>query len=73
MSRITLPDNVLTFLERLHSKSELCDSAGRVVGLFVPPEESSSDVPELPAGELDRRRRSDKWHTTAEVLAKLKD
>jgi hypothetical protein len=69
MSRITLPDNVLAVLEQQHSKTELCDASGRVVGLFVPPD----DAPELPAGELERRRQSNRWHTTAEVLAKLKD
>ncbi len=73
MSRITLPENVLSVLEHIDSKTELCDSSGRVIGVFVPPEDSKSEAPELPPGELERRRNSDRWHTTAEVLAQLKD
>jgi hypothetical protein len=73
MSRITLPENVLSFLESLPSKAELCDSTGRVVGVFAPAEEACADAPELPAGELERRRQSSKWFSTADVLARLKD
>jgi hypothetical protein len=70
MSRVTLPENVLSFLESLPSKAELCDSTGRVVGVFEPRDEAA---PELPPGELERRRQSKKWFSTADVLARLKD
>jgi hypothetical protein len=73
MSRITLPENVLTFLESLRASAELCDSTGRVVGVFAPAKEAAADAPELPPGELERRRQSSKWFSTADVLARLKD
>jgi hypothetical protein len=73
MSRVTLPENVLSFLESLPTKAELCDSTGRVVGVFAPTDEAASDAPELPPGELERRRQSKKWFSTADVLARLKD
>ena len=73
MSRITVSDDVLAVLGGLHAKTELCDTGGRVVGLFVPAAEATAIPPELPAGELERRRRSTTWHTTADVLARLKE
>ncbi len=62
MTRIKLPENLLSVLRYIDSKTELCDSCGRVIGTFIPPDDANWESADLPTnGELDRRRQIDRW------------
>jgi hypothetical protein len=66
----TLPGKLPGLLQPV----ELCDTSGRVLGLFVPHlDPSEYDLePQISEEELERRKSSnEKRYTTAEVLAYL--
>jgi hypothetical protein len=70
---ITVPESVSWMLLKAGGPVEVRDEAGRVLGRFLPPAPTDFDrsVPELPPGELERRRQSKEWYTTEEVLKRL--
>ena len=67
MSRVVLDAATLAKLLQTPLPVEVCDEQGKVVGTFRPRVE-----PQVSNEELRRREQSDKWYTTAEVLAHLK-
>lgn len=74
MSRVTLSARLIEELQKLSRPADLCDESGRVVGQFVP--NGSALIleplsPELSPEELKQRKKTGKWYTTAQVLAKL--
>jgi hypothetical protein len=75
MSRIILDADVIARLSELTVGAEVCGPDGKVIGYFRPkldPAKYSPLEPQISEEELQRRENSDKWHTTAEVLAHLK-
>jgi hypothetical protein len=74
MSRLIVPASLSGQLIRLEQSVELCDESGRVLGLFLPspdPSEYERVEPQISEEELQRRERSDKWYSTAEVIKHL--
>lgn len=74
MTRIVIDSALPAKLPELTQPVELCDSAGRVVGRFFPTLDASEFEPVDPNvtdDELQRRKQSTSWYTTAEVLARL--
>ena len=74
MPKFTLDAELAKKLNDYRQGAELCDPMGKVIGRFVPafdPAEWEILGTEISEEELDRRSRSDKWHTTEEVLAHL--
>ncbi|MBY0521927.1 MAG: hypothetical protein K2R98_00925 [Gemmataceae bacterium] len=75
MSKITLDAVLRSKLPDLSQPLELCDEAGKVVARITPvldPAEWDLTEPPYTEEELQQSERSDKWYTTAEVLAHLK-
>ena len=75
MQKITVPDLMVLDLERVAQGAKLCDSAGRVLGFFVPaivPAEYETE-PDLSDEELARIENSTEWYSTAEVLRHLEN
>jgi hypothetical protein len=75
MTQILLDEALRTKLLNLAQPLELIDETGRVVGRVLPAVDLSQYEPwepELDEEELRRREKSDKWYTTAQVLAHLK-
>lgn len=73
MTRIVLDDRLRSRFLDFARPLELCDAAGRVVGMFVPTVDYAAVErarPPLSDQELDRRNQSASF-TTAEVLARL--
>jgi hypothetical protein len=76
MTQITLDAALANKLQQLTQVVELCDPSGQVVGRFLPLIDLSEwepCEPEISEEELQRRERSDKWYTTEEVLAHLRN
>jgi hypothetical protein len=73
MSQLTLDSALAKQLHAFQDVVELRDPAGNLVGRFVPAgmAEYESVEPPIDEGELQRREKSTKWHTTVEVLAHL--
>ena len=75
MTRIVLDSDLESKLLNLTQPLELCDKAGRVRARVTPiydPAEHGPLEPQISEEELRRREKSDKWYTTAEVLAHLR-
>lgn len=75
MTRIIVDEELRSKLHNLEQPLELCDESGRVLGRVVPNLDLSQYEPlepQISREELQRRKNSDKWYTTAEVLAHLK-
>jgi hypothetical protein len=73
MTRIILDESWRSKLTGFATPVELCDEAGRVVGMFVPAADYAAverSRPPLSDEELDRRAGSASY-ATAEVLARL--
>lgn len=67
----TLPEK----LPGLTQPVELCDPTGRVLGRYIPQVDLADYEPLEPQvsdEELQRRKQSAEWYTTAEVLAHLR-
>ncbi|HEV3415573.1 MAG TPA: hypothetical protein VG056_02115 [Pirellulales bacterium] len=74
MDAHVLPDNIAIELGRLAYTTQLCDAAGRSLGIFVPafdPSQYEVIGPEPTPEELQRIRQSDEWYSTDEVLRHL--
>lgn len=75
MTQITIDAELTRKLQQLSNSAELCDSAGKVLGRFVPQLDLSEwerCEPEISEEELQRREQSlEKRYSTAEVLAHL--
>jgi hypothetical protein len=69
MSQLTLDAALAKQLHAFHDIVELRDPAGNVVGHYVP--EYEPFEPPIDEAELQRREKSDKWHTTDAVLSHL--
>lgn len=75
MTRIIVDDELRTKLHNFAQPLELCDESGRLLARLVPQLDASQFEPRDPSiseEELRRREQSNKWRTTAEVLAHLK-
>ena len=75
MTRIIVDDELQAKLRAPHDEVELRDAAGRVFGRFVPVVDLSEWEPVGPGiseEELDKRARSQKWHSTEKVLAHIR-
>jgi hypothetical protein len=74
MTRIIVDDDLQSKLQNFTKPLELCDKAGRVLARVFPvidPALYEPVEPQISDDELQRRRESTKWYTTAEVLAYL--
>jgi hypothetical protein len=73
MSQLTLDSALAKQLHAFREVVELRDPAGNLVGRFVPAElaEYEAVEPPIDEAEMKRREKSNKWHTTDEVLAHL--
>ncbi len=75
MTRIMIDETLRSKLHNLSEPLELCDASGRVIADVVPrPDLSAYEPWEPPISEeeLQRREHSAKWHSTPEVLARLR-
>lgn len=75
MTRIIVDDELRNRLHNFVQPLELCDESGRLLARLVPHIDLSQFEPREPSiseEELRRREQSNKWHTTAEVLAHLR-
>jgi hypothetical protein len=75
MTKITVDAALLSKLNNLTEPLELCDEAGHVLAKVRPvydPALYGPLEPQVSNEELDRRFKSDKWYTTAEVLEHLR-
>lgn len=81
MSRIVLEESVVQKLLQATGPAELCDTSGRVIGVFVPPSKHDMTgwvpvTPEPTEEELDHMEQQNaggKRYTTAEVIAYLEN
>jgi hypothetical protein len=76
MTRIIVDDALRNKLHNFAQPLELCDESGRILARLVPQFDLSQFEPREPSiseEELQRREQSNKWYTTAEVLAHLKE
>lgn len=73
MIRIPLDQTLRDKLRNLTEPLELCDEAGVVVARVYPvADDFEPREPQVSEEELDRREKSDKWWTTAELLEHLR-
>ena len=75
MTRIMIDETLRSKLHNFSEPLELCDASGRVVADVVPrldPSEYEPWEPPMSEEELRRREQSAKWHSTPEVLARLR-
>jgi hypothetical protein len=75
MTRIIVDEVLRSKLRDFVQPLELCDASGRILARLIPHIDACQFVPREPSiseEELQRREQSNKWHTTAEVLAHLK-
>ncbi len=74
MIRIVLDAELRSKLHNLAGPIELCNESGGVVARIVPvlnPAEYEAVEPQISREELERRKQSSRWYTTAEVLRHL--
>lgn len=72
MTRITVDPELLSKLLNLTQPLELCDASGKILAQLVPAPTGRPWVPDFTEEELREAENSDKWYTTAEVLARLR-
>jgi hypothetical protein len=75
MTRITVDAQMLEKLKNLTEPLELCNEAGHVLAKVRPvydPALYGPLEPQISKEELDRRFKSERWYTTAEVLEHLR-
>ena len=78
MTRVIADENLRVGLKSFAEPLEICDESGRILGFFHP---GAVDDPEALAWadsviteeELERARQSKVWHTTEEVLERLRN
>lgn len=71
MTRVTVDADLLSKLHNLTERVQLCDLSGKVMAEVVPAADLQPWIPEFTEEELREAEQSDKWYTTAEVLARL--
>lgn len=74
MTRIVVNDTLRSLLHNLTHPLELCDASGRVLAHVSPVSDLSEYEliePPIAEAEMQRRERSFRWHSSAEVLARL--
>ena len=74
MTRVVVTKELLAQLHNLTQALELYDEQGHILARVEPildPALWGPLEPQVSIEELDRRAKSDKWYTTAEVLAHL--
>jgi hypothetical protein len=75
MTRIILDSATISKLHNLTKSLQLCDKTGKIRAKLVPVIDPSDyepvPPPEMSAGELKKCFKSERWHTTAEILAIL--
>jgi len=75
MTRIILDAATLAKLHNLKEALQICDETGAVraelTPVVDPADYEPTPPPELSEEELQRRLNSQKWYTTAEVIAHL--
>lgn len=77
MGTLKLSAELSALLSELSERTELVDQNGKLVGLFTPRGEADEDLEQLARRVFDldearRRSRSEKGHTTEEVLRHIK-
>jgi hypothetical protein len=75
MTRIIVDAALPSKLPHIHEQVELCDANGKILGKFTPTIDMSGwepITPDVSDEELDRRAKSDKWHSFEEVMEHLK-
>jgi hypothetical protein len=75
MTRVIVDETLRNKLGNLLEPVELCDESGRVLARVVPLQDLDDYElwePPISEEELQRRERSEKWHTTEQVLAHLR-
>jgi hypothetical protein len=76
MTRIVIDEALRNKLLNFTKPLELCDESGRVLARVIPTSDMSKYNPWEPPisnEELSRREKSDKWYTTKQVLAHLRN
>jgi hypothetical protein len=74
MAKVVIDDVLRSKLRNFTEPLELCDESGRIVAQVLPVEDLSlydCTEPPISEEELERRRNSTEYYTTAEVLAHL--
>jgi hypothetical protein len=74
MTQVILDAPLRNKLHNLTEPLELCDESGRILARVLPVLDESQyerAEPPISAEELQRRKASTEWYTTAEVLAYL--
>jgi hypothetical protein len=74
MTRVVLDASLREKLHQLIQPLELCDEDGKVLARLTPVYSASEYgplEPQISDEEIQRRIKSDKWHTTAQVLTHL--
>jgi hypothetical protein len=75
MTRIIVDEELRTKLHNFAQPLELCDESGRILARLIPRIDASQFEPCEPSiseEELRRREQSNKWHTTPEVLFRIR-
>ena len=77
MTRVTLDAATMSKLHNLSKRLQICDESGKIraelVPVLDPADYEPAPPPELSPEELRRCFESTRWHTTAEVLARLEN
>lgn len=76
MTRVIVDEVLRNKLHNLTQPLELCDESGRLVGRVFPAEDLSRYElwePPITDEEVQQLLSSEKWYTTAEVLAHLEN
>lgn len=76
MKSVPVDDVLRSKLENLTVPLAICDESGRVLARVVPQADLSDyelTEPRISVEELRRRKNSDQWYTTAQVLDHLRD
>jgi hypothetical protein len=74
VTRVVVSESVRQQLRNFTEVLELCDDSGRVLARVFPvPNQAEAEAarPPLSEAEVRRRKESDRWYTTAEVLKHL--
>jgi len=75
MTQVIVDEMLRSKLYNLSRPLELCDESGQILARVFPMLDLSQYEPlepQISREEMQRRKQSDKWYTTDEVLAHLK-
>jgi hypothetical protein len=74
MTQVLVTETLRSMLHNLSQPLELCNESGQILACVYPMLDLSQYEPlepQISREEMQRRKQSDKWYTTAEVLAYL--